>query len=207
METEIQLMEYIPAIISAIGTIIAAWFAYNQYAKNKFTDLKIEKWKEEEANNSMKKVGNMAVIYGELWELLHELKADRVYIVQPHPLVNYLFVSISAEVKRKGVSSMRESVQSMPMSEVANFVKVLATEDWQFYKDIEVDVRDKKAKALMSIHGTESAAIRRLVNHNNEWIGSLFIESANEQLFICDDIERLTAEVANSIQFILPPIK
>lgn len=200
-------MEYIPAIISAIGTIIAAWFAYNQYAKNKFTDLKIEKWKEEEANNSMKKVGNMAVIYGELWELLHELKADRVYIVQPHPLVNYLFVSISAEVKRKGVSSMRESVQSMPMSEVANFVKVLATEDWQFYKDIEVDVRDKKAKALMSIHGTESAAIRRLVNHNNEWIGSLFIESANEQLFICDDIERLTAEVANSIQFILPPIK
>lgn len=202
-----KYMEYIPAIISAIGTIIAAWFAYNQYAKNKFTDLKIEKWKEEEANNSMKKVGNMAVIYGELWELLHELKADRVYIVQPHPLVNYLFVSISAEVKRKGISSMRESVQSMPMSEVANFVKVLATEDWQFYKDIEVDVRDKKAKALMSIHGTESAAIRRLVNHNNEWIGSLFIESANEQLFICDDIERLTAEAANSIQFILPPIK
>lgn len=200
-------MEYIPAIISAIGTIIAAWFAYNQYSKNKLTDLKIEKWKEDEANNSMKKVGNMAVIYGELWELLHELKADRVYIVQPHPLVNYLFVSISAEVKRKGVSSMRESVQSLPMSEVANFVKILATEDWQFYKDIEVDVRDKKAKALMSIHGTESAAIRRLVNHNNEWIGSLFIESANEQLFICDDIEQMTAEVANSIQFILPPIK
>ena len=23
-------MEYLPAIISAIGTIIAAWFAYNQ---------------------------------------------------------------------------------------------------------------------------------------------------------------------------------
>ena len=38
-------MEYLPAIISAIGTIIAAWFAYNQYAKNKFTDLKIEKFK------------------------------------------------------------------------------------------------------------------------------------------------------------------
>lgn len=200
-------MEYIPAIISALGTIIAAWFAYNQYAKNKMTDLKIEKWKEEETNNSLKKVGNMAVIYGELWELLHELNADRVYIVQPHPLLNYLFVSISTEVNRKGVSSMRESVQNMPMSEVANFVKVLATEDWQFYKDIEVDVRDKKAKALMSIHGTESAAIRRLVNHNNEWIGSLFIEIANEQPFICDDIERMTAEAANSIQFILPPIK
>lgn len=35
-------MEYLPAIISAIGTIIAAWFAYNQYTKNKITDLKVE---------------------------------------------------------------------------------------------------------------------------------------------------------------------
>lgn len=200
-------MEYIPAIISAIGTIIAAWFAYNQYAKNKLTDLKIEKWKEDETKNSLKKVGNMAVIYGELWEILHEIKADRVYIVQPHPLVNYLFVSISAEVKRKGISSMRDSVQNMPMSEVANFVKILATEEWQFYKDVEREVKDKKAKAIMSIHGTKSVAIRRLVNHNNEWIGSLFIESANEQLFVCDDIEKMTEEAANSIQFILPPIK
>ncbi len=200
-------MEYIPAIISAIGTIIAGWFAYNQYTKNKLTDLKIEKWKEDETNSSLKKVGNMAVIYGELWELLHELKADRVYIVQPHPLVNYLFVSISAEVKRKGVSAMRDSVQNMPMSEIANFVKILATEEWQFYQDVERDVKDKKAKAIMCLHGTESVAIRRLVNHNNEWIGSLFIESANEQLFICDNIERMTEDAANSIQFILPPIK
>ena len=40
-------MEYLPAIISAIGTIIAAWFAYNQYTKNKLTDLKIEKFRKE----------------------------------------------------------------------------------------------------------------------------------------------------------------
>ena len=42
-------MEYLPAIISALGTIIAAWFAYNQYSKNKLTDLKIEKFKKDEA--------------------------------------------------------------------------------------------------------------------------------------------------------------
>lgn len=200
-------MEFIPSIISAIGAIVAAFFTYNQYTKNKFTDLKVERWKKDEADRSLKKVGNMAIIYGELYELLHDLKADRVYVLQPHPLVNYLFVSISAEVKRKGVSPMKESVQNMPMSEVAHFVKILATEDWQFYKDIESDVIDKKAKALMSIHGTQTAAIRRLVNHDNEWIGSLFIESANEQMFICDDLERCTAEAANSIQFILPPIQ
>lgn len=39
------MIEYLPAIISAIGTIIAAWFSYNQYSKNKLTDLKIEQFK------------------------------------------------------------------------------------------------------------------------------------------------------------------
>ena len=45
-------MEYLPAIISALGTIIAAWFAYNQYSKNKLTDLKIEKFKRDEKHPS-----------------------------------------------------------------------------------------------------------------------------------------------------------
>ena len=37
-------MENIPAIISALGVIITAWFSYNQYTKNKKTDLKIEQF-------------------------------------------------------------------------------------------------------------------------------------------------------------------
>ena len=85
-------MEYLPSIISAIGTIFAAWFAYNQYTKNKMTDLKIEKWKAEEEMKSARRSDNIAKIYGVLWQLLHELQADRVYIVQPHPLVNNLFL-------------------------------------------------------------------------------------------------------------------
>ena len=35
----------LPAIISALGTIVAAFFAYNQYTKNKLTDMKIEQFK------------------------------------------------------------------------------------------------------------------------------------------------------------------
>ena len=48
-------MEYLPAIISALGTIIAAWFAYNQYSKNKLTDLKIEKFKKDEETKSIRR--------------------------------------------------------------------------------------------------------------------------------------------------------
>ena len=82
-------MEYLPAIISALGTIIAAWFAYNQYSKNKLTDLKIEKFKKDEETKSIRRADNSSIVYGELWSVLHELDADRVYIVRlprPHSL-------------------------------------------------------------------------------------------------------------------------
>ena len=66
-------MEYLPAIISALGTIIAAWFAYNQYSKNKLTDLKIEKFKKDEETKSIRRADNSSIVYGELWSVLHEL--------------------------------------------------------------------------------------------------------------------------------------
>ena len=40
-------MEYIAPIISAIGVIITAWFAYNQKTKDRMTDLKIERMRTE----------------------------------------------------------------------------------------------------------------------------------------------------------------
>ena len=76
-------MEYLPAIISAIGTIIAAWFAYNQYTKNKLTDLKIEKFRKDEEIKSIRRSDNSSIVYGELWNILHELDADRVILFSP----------------------------------------------------------------------------------------------------------------------------
>ena len=55
-------MEYLPAIISALGTIIAAWFAYNQYSKNKLTDLKIEKFKKDEETKSIRRADNSSTV-------------------------------------------------------------------------------------------------------------------------------------------------
>ena len=116
-----EMMEYIPAIISAIGTILVAWFAYNQKTKDKMTDLKIEQIR---TNNEMKqrrRANNSAIVHGELWEALHELHADRVYIVQPHPLGNESMISIYFESKRKGVESMKPTIQDLKMSEVDVF--------------------------------------------------------------------------------------
>lgn len=200
-------MENMPAIISAIGTIIAAWFAYNQYAKNKLTDLKIEKWKTEEKKKNQKKSDDISKIYGVLWQLLHDLQADRVYIVQPHPLTNNLFLSVSLEVKRNGVSGMKPLIQNLPMSDVAAFAAELSQRDFMFYRNIEEEVRDKRARAILSTNGSFSAIVKRLADDEYDWIGSVFCEFTRET-----DIQPIYArkelgDAANNIQYILPEFK
>lgn len=200
-------MEYIPAIVSAVGTIIAAWFAYNQYSKNKFTDLKIERWKNEEEVKAVEKSENVAKVYGELWQLLHYLKADRVYIVQPHPLVNSLYISVSLEVKRNGVSEMKKVIGDLPMSDVAYFSSELSQRDWMIYKDIDAEVRDKRAKSIMGTNGTCSVFIKRLSDDDKRWIGSLFVDYMHEESLSVDYMKKLINESAEDIQYILPEYK
>ena len=200
-------MEYIPAIISAIGAIIAAWFTYNQYSKNKLTDLKIEKWKKEEETKQAKRSDNIAKIYGVLWQILHELNADRVYIVQPHPLTNNLFLSISIEVKRNGISAMKSCVQNLPMSDIAAFSAELSQRDFLFYKDIENEVKDKRARAILTTNGSCSAIIKRLSDDEHDWTGSIFCEFTHNIEVQPDYARKELNESANNIQYILPPYK
>lgn len=144
-------MEYLPAIISALGTIIAAWFAYNQYSKNKLTDLKIEKFKKDEETKSIRRADNSSIVYGELWSVLHELDADRVYIVQPHPLGNESLLSVYYEVKRKGVEPMKPHMQGLPISEVPKFSSDLVKNLFLYITDIDEQVNDKYAKSILRV--------------------------------------------------------
>ena len=70
-------------IISAAGTLLAAYFAYNQYTKNKLTDLKVEYFKKEEERRSYHRSENSAKVFGELWRVLYETKADRYISYNP----------------------------------------------------------------------------------------------------------------------------
>lgn len=200
-------MENIPAIISSIAVILSAWFSYNQYAKNKLTDLKIEKWKAEEEVKSVKRSDNIAQIYGVLWQLLHELQADRVYIVQPHPLVNNLFLSVSLEVKRNGVSAMKPNVQRLPMSDVAAFSAELSARDFLLYRNIDTEVKDKRARAIMTTNGCCSVVVKRLTDDEHDWIGSIFCGFTHEQQLQPASLRQQLQEAADHIQYILPEYK
>ena len=197
-------MEYIPAIISAIGTIIAAWFAYNQYAKNKLTDLKIEKFKTEEAVKNKRRNDGSAVVFGELWNVLYTLRADRVYIVQPHPLGNECLLSIYYEVKRKGVEGMRDKIQNLKMSEVAKFSSDMAKNLFMYITDIDGQVQDKYAKALLSSCGCLASVVKRLNYNRYDWVGSIFCEFTHGMTISEAEAREVLHEAAMNIQYLLP---
>lgn len=200
-------MEYLPAIISAIGTIIAAWFAYNQYTKNKLTDLKIEKFRKDEEIKSIRRADNSSIVYGELWNTLHELDADRVYIVQPHPLGNESLLSIYYEVKRKGVEPMKPHVQNLRIADVAKFSSDMVKKLFMYITDIDTQVQDKYAKSILSSYGCEAAVVKRLNDNKHDWVGSIFCEFTRPIHVSEDEAREIMHRCAMNIQYLLPEYK
>lgn len=200
-------MEYLPAIISAIGTIIAAWFAYNQYTKNKLTDLKFEKFRKDEEIKSIRRADNSSIVYGELWNILHELDADRVYIVQPHPLGNESLLSIYYEVKRKGVEPMKPHVQNLRIADVAKFSSDMVKKLFMYITDIDTQVQDKYAKSILSSYGCEAAVVKRLNDNKHDWVGSIFCEFTRPIHVSEDEAREIIHQCAMNIQYLLPEYK
>lgn len=200
-------MEYLPAIISAIGTIIAAWFAYNQYTKNKLTDLKIEKFRKDEEIKSIRRADNSSIVYGELWNILYELDADRVYIVQPHPLGNESLLSIYYEVKRKGVEPMKPHVQNLRIADVAKFSSDMVKNMFMYITDINTQIQDKYAKSILSSYGCEAAVVKRLNDNKSDWVGSIFCEFTRPIHVSEDEAREIMHRCAMNIQYLLPEYK
>lgn len=204
-----MFLEFLPQILSGVASILALWFTYNQYTKNKITDYKIEKWKQEEHSNNVKQAGNIATIYGELWELLYFLKADRVYVIQPHPLYKEMYISATLEVKQYGVSSVRDSLCDIKIESVAKFVSDLANSEYKFIKGIEASELDDKIKSIMTSNGCHSVALRRLSDEKNNWIGTIvigYIHNFDNNMDI-ELIEKMSRSSALAIQYILPEFK
>lgn len=195
------------AIISAFGVIITGclglWFKYNQKTKDKLTDLKIERFKKDEELKSRRRNDNSAIVFGELWNILYELKADRVYIVQPHPLGNESMLSIYFEVKRKGVEGMREKVRNLKMEDVAKFSSELAKNLFMYIDDID-NVEDQYAKSLLSSCGCNTAIIKRLNDNRHDWVGNIFCEFTHPVEVTEDEARAIMHEAAMSIQYLLP---
>lgn len=202
-----SFIDKLPEIISSVAAFAALWFTYNQYTKNKLTDYKIENWKKEEQQKNIKKAGDIATIYGEMWELLHFLKADRVYIIQPHPLYKSLFISVTLEVKRSDVSSVRPSFTDVTIASVARFASQLASKDYIWIDDVEAEQIDKKMKAMMLRNGSKTLAIRKLSDEKDNWIGNLVVSYTrgfNKVDVTKELVDKMSKSSAQMIQYMLP---
>lgn len=124
----------LPSIITALGVIIMAWWKYDQTRRDARVKLEMTQKEAELKAQNKRRNDNVSQIYGQLWQMLHELHADRVYIVQPHPLDTNEFLSIGLEVLRTGVASMKARIQRLPMADIANFSAELSSRDFIYYK-------------------------------------------------------------------------
>lgn len=199
------------SIISAIGVIITGclgiWVKYNQSTKDKMTDLKIEQFKKEQEAKNKRRADNSSIVYGELWNILHELDADRVYIVQPHPLGNESLLSIYYEVKRKGVEPMKPHIQNLPIPDVANFSSEMVQNLFMYITDIDGQVKDKYAKSMLSSYGCEAAVVKRLNDNTHDWVGSIFCEFTRPISVSEEEAREIMHRVAMNIQYLLPEYK
>lgn len=199
-----EILKDIATILGTISPFAIAYLAYYQYTRNKLTDLKIEQYKKAEEAKARRRNDNSAIVYDELRDILHDLNADRVYIVQPHPLGNESMLSIFFEVKRKGIEGMRTHVQELRIAEVTKFSSDLARNLFMYITDIEGQVKDRYAQSLLSSYGTQGAIIKRLSDNTHDWVGSIFCEFTHEMTVSEEDAREILRSAATRIQYILP---
>ena len=193
-------------IINAIGVIVVAYFTYNQYTKNKVTDYKLEKWKEEDKVKNKRRIDNGMIVYGELWDLLYGLKADRVYIIQPYPLGHEETLSIYFEVKRKWAEPMKPHIQKMRICEVAKFASELAKNVFMYITNINEQITDRYAQSIFSSCGTNHVLVKRLSGNQHDWVGSIVCEFVGDMEISEEDARSELHKKATNIQYILPSI-
>lgn len=195
------------SVFTAISTIVVAWFGYNQYTKNKKTDAKIKQIEEQDKAKNKLRADNSMVIFGVLWDVLYKIGADRVYIVQPHPLGREEMLSIYFEVKSSGVAGMKDRIQNLRISDIGTFSADMAQNTFMVIHDVESEVSNKYAQSLMASSGSENVIVKRLANNDFKWIGSIFCEFL-EPTEINEELAKKTLyEAALKVQYILPEFK
>lgn len=207
---EINVADIIVAIggvIGAIGGVYAIWTKYNQDAKNKKTDYEIEKLRNEDKIRNKRRSDNAMLVFGELWNVLYNSGASRVYIVQPHPLGHEEMLTVYFEVKRRGIEPMRPHIQQLRIAEVANFASGLVKNVFLYITNIEEQVEDRYARSIISSHGTCNAIVKRLSDNRHDWVGSIFCEFTQPMTISEEDAKELLHNAATNIQYILPEIK
>lgn len=202
-----EIILAVGSLIGAVGGVYSIWTKYNQDTKNKRTDYEIDKLRNEDLERNKRRADNSTIVFGELWNVLYETGASRVYIAQPHPLGHEEMLTIYFEVKRKGVEPMKPHIQDLKISEVARFAHSLVKNVFMYITDIETQVSDRYAQSILASYGCEAAIVKRLSDNKHDWVGSIFCEFTSPMEISEADAKEILHAAATNIQYILPEIR
>jgi len=217
MEEEIKngkfsWLQWIPAIISAIGAIIVAWFTYNQTTHDKMTDFKIEQMKSEQVYQMNLSNELEAKINGYLWRLLENLDCQRVFITQAHPTKDPKFISVTFEVRRPGISQIKDSFKNILMSDIpltadvfSNSNKIDTNTEYLYIPNVNKSkYLDDYTKSIFTINGIEELVVIKLVDSHNVWAGNLICSHDEDRHFAVETIGADILKTSRDIQYLLP---
>ena len=147
-------------------------------------------------------------LYGYMWKLLLSVEADRVYIIQPHPLADKQFISVSLEVLNpdRDVRPQKDDFQFKKMSEWAGFISKLSDNDWVIYQE-GGEIRDLKSRLEFKRRGLSLMVLRRMVDEYGDWEATLCVEYTHNIPINLDYIKGKMAIKAELIADILPEYK
>lgn len=144
-------------------------------------------------------------IYNVLTILMSTMKADRCYIIQPHPLKKAQYISVVFEIDEMGILSIKERLTDYPVGNIPVFYGEISTRDFLFYDSIN-KMKGKRARANFAAIGTESLYIKQLTKEDT-WVGSLVIDYLEPPRVAPDYARGEMSAAADKIQYILPPIE
>ena len=147
-------------------------------------------------------------LYGYMWKLLLSVEADRVYIIQPHPLADKQFISVSLEVLNpdRDVRPQKDDFQFKKMSEWAGFTSKLSDNDWVIYQE-GGEIRDLKSRLEFKRRGLSLMVLRRMTDEYGDWEATLCVEYTHNIPTNLDYIKGKMAIKAELIADILPEYK
>jgi hypothetical protein len=121
-------------------------------------------------------------IFGYLWSLQHSLDAERICIVQPHPLNDRQYVSVTFEILHPGrdVSPPQQNFQCRSIAEWGTTVKKWTDSEFIIYRDIN-DIKDLKLYSEAHRRGCKTAVFYRLTDAAGYWTGTLALDFTHEQ--------------------------
>ena len=92
------------------------------------------------------------------------------------------------------------------MSEVPIFSKEISTNNWIFYNNMDLQVKDERVKSIIKLAGAKQVAIQQLVNINGKWNGNLVASRLTNNPFDEKVLQREMKNTATMVQYILPSI-